>query len=246
MATCCQKKKKYYEAFIYFFVCRNIAMKVLNYASFDSSVYEDLSQEAILKCDICHYVAKTKKNLSNHKDKKHGEKKIVCVVCNMRFTYNCELRRHMFVHSENKRFTCEHCDMQFRSRSGLLEHKISKHNFPAKYVCDINDCKRPFISKERFQDHVNRHLGLKQYMCLCCKKEFPTKRNLDSHNLRCNPKKNKEKKFQCTICQMKFIAKTDLKQHKQKHLPGNISCKHCGKTFTWKNNYFRHVKTCSG
>lgn len=205
----------------------------------EMSFHED---NGLLHCNSCTYTTRNRKTLKRHKQS-HMEKNIVCEVCNKRFIFQHQLKRHMNVHSPTKQHICDSCGKEFRTTIGLEEHRVKVHGVAGKYKCTIGDCQRQFYRKGVYQDHVNSHLGLKEHVCTLCKKKYDTKIGLFIHSKRCSAKQG-ERKFSCTTCGKKFLVKTDLKQHEEKHSNVFHKCRNCDKIFKFKSHLFRHMRTC--
>lgn len=77
-------------------------------------------------------------------------------------------------------------------------------------MCDLR-----FKAKQALIDHENRHLGLKPYSCVLCKKRFITKSlcisHFQTHSNDASPK------HQCTTCSKLFATKSCLKMHMKIH-----------------------------
>ena len=73
-------------------------------------------------CDMCGFVAKTKKIFTKHK-KTHDTGEFSCDICPKKFTRLQSLREHTSkVHSTNK-FACTICDKCFSEKTRLKQHE---------------------------------------------------------------------------------------------------------------------------
>ena len=73
-------------------------------------------------CDMCGFVAQTKKIFSKHK-KTHDTGEFSCDMCSKEFTRLQSLWEHNSkVHSSNK-FTCSICDKDFSVKNRLKQHE---------------------------------------------------------------------------------------------------------------------------
>ena len=51
-----------------------------------------------------------------------------CEVCSKEFRYNCELKRHFVVHTNERRFACESCGVRYDREQNLKRHIKNKHS----------------------------------------------------------------------------------------------------------------------
>ena len=51
-----------------------------------------------------------------------GEKPFACIECNMKFSQQGNLTRHMMIHTGEKPFACNKCSKSFRSKIVLSNH----------------------------------------------------------------------------------------------------------------------------
>ena len=107
-------------------------------------------------CDMCGFVAKTKKKITQHK-KTHDTGDFSCDTCPKKFTRLQSLREHVSkVHSTN-RFSCKICDKGFSLKTRLKQHedihkpKISCHHCKKdikNFDKHVKICKKYNVSSE--------------------------------------------------------------------------------------------------
>lgn len=218
-------------------------MSTVTFAPLETSIHEAFHENnGLLHCNSCTYTTRNKNTLRGHKQS-HKEKNVECDLCNKKFTFKYQVKKHMNVHSPTKTYICDSCAKEFRTKIAFEEHRVQVHGDAGKYKCTIDNCQKQFCRKGKYQDHIESHLGLKEYVCTLCKKKYDNKMNLLKHRKRCYSAKKGEKKFSCS-CGKKFLIKSDLKQHEEKHSNTFQKCHNCDKIFKFKTGLFRHIKTC--
>jgi cytochrome c556 len=145
-----------------------------------------------------------------------------CSVCNKKFRYKCELRRHIeAVHEKKTNFECDLCQKKCYSKSAIKEH-IQRHikrlnpSFPLPFECSI--CQKSFITSFELHRHKLTHssssvatpLETLSATCSTCYKKFRCKTELRKHIEAVHEKKTN---FECNYCQKKFYYKQQIKTH---------------------------------
>jgi len=82
------------------------------------------------------------------------------------------LKSHVSVHTGAKPFLCRHCSESFKCRNQLKRHLLKSHNEGTCFTCHI--CQKKFCFNGRFKEHMQRHEGVKPYVCEACQKCFCT------------------------------------------------------------------------
>ena len=109
------------------------------------------------QCKYCHQSFRHYSNMNAHTNKVHKEKKVKCEECDKMFTYQYELRVHMFIHQNEtgeepkSKYQCVACGKFFQRATTLKNHERTTH------------------------------LGIKRFKCEVCGKEFGTKFNMKVH-----------------------------------------------------------------
>ena len=197
-------------------------------------------------CDMCGFVAKTKK-ITQHK-KTHDTGDFSCDTCPKKFTRLQSLREHVSkVHSTNK-FSCTICDKGFSLKTRLKQHedihkpKISCHHCKKdikNFDKHIKICKKYNLSSEKSKnvtkcyicnvdcgdlESLRKHISLyHSILCNECGQKFTSNRKLSEHI-----KIRHREPSECQYCQKKI--RSSIKRH--------IDAKH---KVEFGNN-FRYVK----
>ena len=147
---------------------------------------------------LCQQCGKSIRNIKQrirehyetHLDRKEEFK---CADCGKLFASQFKLGRHRQMNHEF--VTCDQCAAVVR-RGFLSQHIHSRHTpeEKKKYKCECQpdcpkDCKlhcnpvKGFLYKQKLEDHLNMHLGIKPYTCNlgCSDVAFANKCNLSAH-----------------------------------------------------------------
>jgi len=90
------------------------------------------------------------------------------------FKTNHKVRLHVRVHTGAKPHSCRHCSGRFMWLNQLKRHLLESHNVGTWLTCNI--CQKKFSHSGDFKVHVQRHEGVKPYVCSECPKCFCTAR----------------------------------------------------------------------
>ncbi|CAG0887428.1 unnamed protein product [Cyprideis torosa] len=135
---------------------------------------------ASLKCSLCSKEFKTKANLASHKRYTHVEEaKHVCSICGKKWATISKLRIHEDSHSDVKRHICGNCGKAFKYSAQLSLHVRVDHEGQVPFKC--KECGKVYRTRQRLNDHMNLHLGIKPCVCSICGETFATSSSLDSH-----------------------------------------------------------------
>ena len=95
---------------------------------------------------------KNRMSIKTHKDSNHRSIKHKCKLCDMSFTYSCNLLRHQKLYEKKgKKFTCDICG--FTSCLDIRRHKRTEHPNADKQVkCD--ECSKVFQSESYLNEHT--------------------------------------------------------------------------------------------
>ncbi|XP_055533557.1 RB-associated KRAB zinc finger protein-like [Wyeomyia smithii] len=153
-----------------------------------------------------------------------------------------------------------------KKKSAGSSRKTTKQN--EKVMCDT--CGQ-IISQVCLEGHLNRHLGIKPFVCEIegCGRRLHSKYSLQQHRhlhksinrfydcqhcgkrikgtsswLRHKKMHTEEPKFTCEVCGKKFRRGSNLKLHSVVHTGvAQFPCEICGKRFTVKHNLGAHYRT---
>lgn len=110
-----------------------------------------------------------------------------CMVCGEICCNSKQTLSHMATHWGPPAL-CELCGQQFEHANLLIMHqcdnKVTKKN--TKRICQqcpLYSCGVTVKSKIDLYDHINEHLDLPSYRCLCCKRIFRTRKELRHHSI---------------------------------------------------------------
>ena len=140
------------------------------------------------------------------------------------------------------RFQCEICNRRFRFEHDLRRHKKNFHDEAMTFQCENCDDETFFFSKYNFNLHQHRVHGT--FICPVCSKILPTHASLSSHKRHIHEKFNrikKREKFRCEICAKDFKFKKFFEKHNSNiHEQDTYECKVCSKTFKSKKLFNAH------
>lgn len=128
---------------------------------------------------------------------KQNFKQFKCNLCEKKYFYKHELKRHLWNHRDEKRYTCEICGRGFNYNAHLKEHRLS-HIDPRPFKCDL--CVKTYLNKQMLQQHLEK-----------------------SHHKLENFREHFEEKSECKLCKKSFCDKTLMKRHIERfHGKGNL------------------------
>lgn len=99
-------------------------------------------------------------------------------------------------------------------------------NKVVKPILKCDKCPKIFRSDIVYQQHKNRHEGIKNYYCEKCGKGFYFNAALKTHS----EVHNETRDFVCDVCSKTFKGKVHLEAHKRLHPVENFICHVCGKS----------------
>ncbi|XP_030018078.1 zinc finger protein 771-like isoform X2 [Sphaeramia orbicularis] len=179
-----------------------------------------------------------------------GGKPFRCAVCQKRFRYKNNVKRHMTTHTGEKPFTCSICGTKFARKSHLYDHHTARHTGVKPFTCSL--CRKQFGCANNYKKHMRRHTQEKRppsyvsaegrpmkHNCSECGRTFGSgsilKRHLKVHT--------GEKPFRCSVCGQSFARNAHLINHMIRHTGEKpYSCSVCKKTFTRKDYVKVHMK----
>ncbi|KAH9520343.1 hypothetical protein Btru_060570 [Bulinus truncatus] len=106
-------------------------------------------------------------------------KRWTCEVCQKAFSSNSDLKTHRRTHSGETPFKCDFCDRSFKQRGHRKLHIQVVHTKDMPFKC--TECESAFPTRYRFQVHMKRHSGVREYQCAYCDKGYYTLGKLNEH-----------------------------------------------------------------
>ena len=191
-------------------------------------------------CNVClkEYTLKwsLKRHLMSHTDKPK------CSTCHRFFATDDELASHNAAKHDNQ-FLCSDCGVSFKRKHDLNQHLTAVHGTGLLKVknCPFDTCGKRFVKERRYQDHVNKHIGVKAHTCQRCRRSFYSKTYLTEHTKTCSNEVN----FTCPTCQKKFCYRAALQAHKKAAHDGiHHCCQQCGRRYKHATSLARHKSSC--
>jgi len=133
-----------------------------------------------------------------------------CNICQKKFIYGAQLKRHLMQHNILKTYACSVCPKSFCSPSALRYHQLV-HSDYRQFCCGL--CGKDFKRKHNVVSHFKMCSGeptiLKPYACSVCPKSFCFSSQLKSHQLI----HSDYKQFCCGLCDKDFKCKTSVVEH---------------------------------
>ena len=187
---------------------------------------------------------------SENSDVNETEKRFKCVICSKMFHYNYQMNLHYRVHTGVRPFSCTHCEKTFTQKHALKTHMTIKHSKQTPHECSA--CGKQFSGKHSLTKHIktctiSTNLSSNSseilHNCLICNKAL-TKKDVPTHPLTAHSGK---KPFSCTHCKKPFIYENALKTHMTMNHSVETQCKcsSCGKQFSWKCCWTKHMENCT-
>lgn len=189
-------------------------------------------------CEVCNAGFVTKRLLVGHR-RRHGTGNYKCVYCSKTFSSDQKKRDHeQRIHlGLKKRNKCKFCDEKFADYWSKMDHLVKVHGVPQvvlkcqacertfknqralnrhvkkdhllerRHVCSV--CDMEFYLKNRLEDHMIAHTGVKKFQCYVCTRWYATNKSLRYH-LRSHAD---DRQFSCDICGQAFAQKRNLTSH---------------------------------
>ncbi|EZA53466.1 hypothetical protein X777_06547 [Ooceraea biroi] len=211
----------------------------------------------VLKCRVCSEVFDSSIAFRKHVAWTHKKKvcikedgAYICAVCDYRtlkkssFAVHLERKHETWSRkrSSNTMFPCAACGFVCRSKHSLQSHFIRKHTDRYEHQCDF--CPKKFKVKGDLTNHIRFHHKEKPVKCNVCGKLCLNSGSLYVHQKWAHYKP----KYECHICKRRMVTQENLDQHlltqHEKH--EKIVCAECGKTFTKKDSFKRHMVVHTG
>lgn len=149
--------------------CNHTHTDVLNRCAFCNKGFKDYHTKELhmsevhglktpeYKCNACDRSYTTKRKLRIHVKKDHLlERTHKCVICDMRFFYPHDVKKHMLTHTGEREFQCEICLKSYGRKSTLSSH-MRIHNNDRRFECQF--CGMSFIQKCSWKGHLKTKHG---------------------------------------------------------------------------------------
>lgn len=206
----------------------------------DCEDFAIIAEHYELTCDICpeRPEFKSYREVTRHYTKIHRSRRhFVC--CGTQLKNRTLLVEHALAHRSPR--ICETCGMQF-----VREQLFKRHFYECqpRFACDF--CNQLFNKKREINEHIqNKHIYHPKIICEICGKDFCSIGSVNNHMKRKHSDGKVTTLFEeCPECGKK-MQKSNLKTHindVHKRTEPYI-CSQCGKNFTTRKNFMRHVRT---
>ena len=138
--------------------------------------------------------------------------------CNRAFLSFEAMTGHEMVHIDSKPYVCDLCDERSQTRHRHENHIRKCMSYLMKFPC--SRCGKLFGKNSELVRHEDAHSKKADvsYICGHCSKVYPTRIDLNRHNIERHKKMVPQPKdviFQCKFCSMKLTSKDDLLDHAQ-------------------------------
>ncbi|XP_015431758.1 PREDICTED: zinc finger protein 3 homolog isoform X1 [Dufourea novaeangliae] len=210
-----------------------------------------------LKCKVCSEMFSSAISFRKHVAWTHKKKvciqedgAYICAVCDYRtlkkslFAAHLERKHETWSRKRpnNMLFPCATCGFVCRSKHSLQSHFIRKHTDRYEHQCKF--CSKKFKVKGDLTNHVRFHHKEKPINCDVCGKLCQNSGSLYVHQKWAHYKP----KYECHICKRRMVTQENLDQHllTQHEKREKIVCAECGKTFTKKDSFKRHMAVHTG
>ncbi|XP_043802021.1 uncharacterized protein LOC122719867 [Apis laboriosa] len=210
-----------------------------------------------LKCKVCSEMFSSAISFRKHVAWTHKKKvciqedgAYICAVCDYRtlkkslFAAHLERKHETWSRKRpnNMLFPCAACGFVCRSKHSLQSHFIRKHTDRYEHQCKF--CPKKFKVKGDLTNHVRFHHKEKPINCDVCGKLCQNSGSLYVHQKWAHYKP----KYECHICKRRMVTQENLDQHllTQHEKREKIVCAECGKTFTKKDSFKRHMAVHTG
>ncbi|XP_077267816.1 uncharacterized protein LOC143900399 isoform X2 [Temnothorax americanus] len=211
----------------------------------------------IVKCKLCSETFDTVLAFRKHVAWSHKKKicikedgAYICAVCGFRTpkksSFVAHLDRKHDTWSRKRpsatKFPCSACGFICRSKHSLQSHFTRKHTENYEHQCSF--CTKKFKVKGDLTNHIRFHHKEKPIKCDVCGKQCLNSGSLYVHQKWAHYKP----KYECHICKRRMVTQENLDQHllTQHEQRDKIVCAECGKTFTKKDSFKRHMVVHTG
>ena len=128
------------------------------------------------RCKECDAVMDSVHELTMHHQSNHN----ICSTCKRPYNNPMSLSQHEYEHKK-KNLQCPKCDQTFTFESQVKAHMYSHCSKPS-FFCVYPKWGKAFFNESDLTRHFKRHTGM-VYKCIDCPYQDTDKRNYDSHRL---------------------------------------------------------------
>lgn len=219
------------------------------------------------RCGMCHFVAESRSQLSNHmtslhqnqlkgselinqipegksiSDSNQDQNRIARIAVNqlMELPSSLEMEEpEPSIHRARNIYKCPVCAKTVKSQNYLRLH-MKSHTGDRPHKC--MHCHKSFITKDTLTKHLSVHNETRNFKCGQCGKLFKrishVREHLKIHTM--------DRPFNCTVCRKTFKTNNAMKVHLRTHtsiLP--YVCPFCRRRFREKGSLLRHQRMHTG
>ena len=136
----------------------------------DVNIIESIEKTNELKCfwPKCQFTTPYECHLKRHQMIHTNEKNYECNECQKQFRILSIFKDHQLIHSNERHFVCDwsECGKRFKRASDLNKHKRNIHLKEKRFECDFKDCGKKFFRNSNLNSHKRIHSGEKPFVCL--------------------------------------------------------------------------------
>ncbi|XP_041347435.1 zinc finger and BTB domain-containing protein 17-like [Gigantopelta aegis] len=229
------------------YTCKVCGYETLMAARLDIHIASH-SDDRPFVCETCGKSFKLSCELTMHAKVHINPSMLDCTHCGKTFSTVYNLKDHIeHQHFGRKKFLCHLCCHRAVNRLHLDRHLYKLHRVPLPAKCNLFSCEMcgfESFKRYRFTEHMKRHKGEKDFICVVCKKGFVSQPALARHMIW-----HGEKKFKCTYgdCQYATVQKKSLEEHTRlMHTGKDVKpyvCHLCPHRSGLKGNLDKHLRS---
>jgi len=165
-----------------------------------------------LKCFKCDEKFTQYKNFREHIEETHEvllPERLMCTECPQTYLTNEELKRHINQVHTEHIFACSQCPSTFKNKNSLKEHVVKHHIGVKNFSCDT--CGKEFYGKQNLRMHMRIHVAPEQrpHACSLCGMRFIERKHLTNHQAT----HTNDRPHKCAMCDSRFKVRDWLSNH---------------------------------